>query len=145
MGVRESRLWSWLSQARRVYKEDLHIDRVENSIIQGMPDVEGCLLGMQFWIELKCETRPKNPNTLIKPKFQLAQIPWIEKRIAAGGRAHVLLQVGQGHAARRYLIHGSKAVLLENGWMEQELRHLALSDPKASPEKIILKAANIAI
>jgi hypothetical protein len=115
--------------------------RVENSVMEGMGDVEGCLKGDQFWIELKCEPRPADPSTRIKPRFERAQLPWLNRRTGAGGRAFVLLQVGQGHAACRYLLPPDECVdLAEVGMTEHWLKAHSLIDPK-SPALAIVKFA----
>jgi len=98
----EANLWKWLSKAKKHYKEDLHLNRLENLIGSGTPDVEGCLYGCQFWIELKCI--PKRTNSPLKIRFQPAQIPWMQRRQRAGGRVFVLLQVGARQASR-YLLN----------------------------------------
>lgn len=140
--VGESRLWQWLSRpARGHFREALHIDRVENSVMSGMPDVEGCLLGRQFWIELKCEPRPRADGAKIKPRFRPAQPQWILRRARAGGAVFVLLQVGAGNAARRYLIHGAQVVLLQNGMTEAKLSQLSVVPSNSGPEEIIRGAA----
>lgn len=143
MATRESGLWRWLDGARYHYRQRLHMNRVENSVSSGMPDVEGILLKFsQFWIELKCCARPIRIDTLVRPKFRPAQLPWLRRRVAAGGRAFVLLQVGQGHDASRYLIWGDKAILLDGkGMTEEELTALSICDPKTPPHDIVKLAA----
>jgi len=144
--TRESRLWQWLGKTARVhFREALHMNRVENSVSRGMPDVEGCLKvdgeGRQFWIELKCEARPSDPKTKIKPRFEPQQVPWLHKRWRAGGRCFILLQVGSGHSAGRYLIQGNLTGSLARGWTEDKLKSLASCDPKGAAEDIVLAAA----
>ena len=139
--VSESRLWNWLtSGTKQKFRKTLHMNRVENLIMEGMPDVEGCLRGTQFWIELKCDKRPADPSTLIKPKFRPAQVPWLERRVGAGGRAYVLLQVGGGAKASRYLVPGSRAYLVESGLTEAELKRKSVADPQSAPTEIIMAA-----
>lgn len=141
--VRESRLWAWLSKARPLLRLNLHMNRVENSIMEGMPDVEGCLLGRQFWIELKCEARPSNPRKKVRPKFRPAQLPWLKRRMAAGGRAFILLQVGSGASANRYLLPADIGDSLLKGIREEKLKDLAVLDPRAPAIEILHAAAEI--
>lgn len=118
------------------------MDRVENSIMGGMPDVDGCINGLQFWIELKCAARPANPSTPIKPKFQPGQIPWIKRRINAGGTAHVLIQIGSGRDARRYLIPGHIAIYkLDDGMTEADMQAFSRCHGEDSAGDIIRTAA----
>ncbi len=119
---RESSLWRWLAKARISLGLDLHMTRVENSVGSGMPDVEGCYKGVHFWIELKSVKRPIRKTTLICPKFQPAQIPWLKRRALTGGNVFVLLQVGGGSNRAIYLISGSANIAAAaKGMTEQEL------------------------
>lgn len=140
---RETSLWQWLKKAIPLYKYKLHMNRVENSVMTGMPDVEGCLLGKQFWIELKVVGAPARMHTLIKPTFQPSQLPWLRRRALAGGRAFVLLQVGSGRRARRYLLRADEAQQLEGGLTETAIAELSLVDPKVTTEKLVRMAAAI--
>jgi len=134
-------LWGWLNKTKRIFKKDLHLNRIENSVMMGMADVEGCLKGIQFWIELKCEARPSNPRTKIKLRFEPAQLPWLNRRIEAGGRAFVLIQVGQGASAGRYLIPADFQGALKRGMTEDALKNYAAVDPKATATDIIIAAS----
>lgn len=141
--VRESRLWAWLrSNTKAYFKHNLHMHRVENSATAGMPDVEGCLNGNQFWIELKCCARPATATSKIKSRFQSAQLPWLKDRIRAGGRAFVLIQVGSGTEARRYLIPGNSAGILADGCQESKLHRICAADPSGSAVDIICAASS---
>lgn len=138
---RENRLWAWLNKVKSQFKEKLHMCRVENSVMEGMADVEGCLRGDQFWIELKCEARPSDPKTKIKPKFRPAQGPWLKRRVRAGGNAFVLLQVGQGQSALRYMLPGDLVSSMQRGMTEQRLTELSVIDPKATAAEVVRTAA----
>lgn len=105
----ETSLWAWLAAARKSLV-NLDLRRVENAIEGGTPDVEGCLDGSQFWIELKCSRA--NLMGVVRFKFRPAQVPWLKKRQDCGGRAFVLAQVDDGHRARRYLVNGIHAHLM---------------------------------
>lgn len=138
---RETRLWRWLAEARKTHREKLHMTRIENSVSSGMPDVEGCYSSTQFWIELKCEARPKREGTKIKPRFRPGQVPWIERRVKAGGQAFVLLQVGQGAASSRYLVPGNEVAALARGMTEAELDAVSAIPPKAKAVWVVVAAA----
>ncbi|MEE8608976.1 MAG: hypothetical protein V3S55_15335 [Nitrospiraceae bacterium] len=141
----ESNLWSWLNKVKPLFRELLHMTRIENSAGLGTPDTEGCLSGRQFWIELKCCKRPRNPDTKLEIKFRIAQPPWHRRRLAAGGRMYTLVQVGSGsgHGANRYLVHSEHVELLKAGVNEEVLRELSLCDPQAKAKHIIFLAADI--
>lgn len=60
---------------------DAHWQRLESwKIAGGIPDVNGCLNGIDVWVELKV-----SPNETTE-----LQDRWIEKRIKAGGRVFIL-------------------------------------------------------
>lgn len=115
--MKESSLWEWLRDNTKSM-ERLHMTRIENSASSGIPDVDGCWRSHQFWWELKVCDRPARPTTLIKPRFEPGQVPWLEARCAAGGAAFVLLQVGSRHKAQRYLIPGIHARTMALGLPE---------------------------
>lgn len=106
----ESNLASWLRQQVKplLAAKRLHLCRVENLVLPGYPDIEGCLDGKAFHIELKGTLRPKNPGTPIRVKWQPGQKPWLKKRWSVGGSCFVLIRVGKGHYIRRYLIRGDQ-------------------------------------
>lgn len=146
--VPESTLWTWMTKARPVYRHRLHVDRIENLVSSGHSDVSGVLDDGAFFIELKTAARPAGKNTRIKPKFRPKQVPWLEARWKAGGASSVLLQVGCGTRARRYLIKAdpftsSVRTLAERGLDEFTLELYSVTSPTADPAKIFAVAASI--
>jgi len=124
--IKESNLWNWLSKAKDVLKDHLDIQRVENSTGSGTPDVEGHLKGKDsFWIELKTAARPTRNTTPINHGLKPAQIGWIYRRNMAGGNVFVLLQVGSGATAKRYLIEGSQILEFQKPLTEGMIHGLA--------------------
>ncbi len=128
-------------------REDLHIQRVENLVGSGAPDVEGKLReGSQFWIELKSAARPKRDGP-IRFKVRDSQVEWMRRRVAVGGQAWLLLQVGSGRAAERYLVWGGHAAKVQEGWTETtliqacEIRHERFK--KNDPADVIRRAAGL--
>lgn len=141
--VREARLWRWLKLAKKVFRNRLHMSRVENAVGTGMADVEGCLEGSQFWLELKCEARPKDPKTKIVPRFEPEQEPWHRRRRLSGGRAFVLFQIGAGSSARRYLLPGDLIPKMKEGLTERQLEALSKAKPNASATELLVAAATV--
>jgi hypothetical protein len=148
--TRENRLWAWLSKAKPSYREALHMTRVENSVGQGTPDVEGQLHGAlakvgpnggSFWIELKVAERPKRADANVRVKFQPYQVPWLTRRDRAGGNAHLLIQVGSGRGASRYLVPAARAREVEAGVAEDALTRWSLCDGDATAETVVRAAA----
>jgi hypothetical protein len=116
-----------------------HFCRLENSAGEGNPDVEGVINGDQCWIELKSNLRPKRPGTVIRSKTRESQSIWHNERTAAGSRIHwVLIQVGEAHAAKLYLIPGfwyDKIIATE-----ADLAAMASCDAHASVAEVLLRA-----
>ncbi len=82
MSITESKLWNWINQIHKTEKS-WHLFRIESSTINGIPDVNACIDGKDFWIELKCN-RGKNLGV---SKFQSV---WHLKRKQSGGKCFIL-------------------------------------------------------
>jgi hypothetical protein len=116
-----------------------HFCRLENSAGEGNPDVEGVINGDQCWIELKSNMRPVRASTVIRSKTRESQSIWHRERTEAGSRIHwVLIQVGEAHAARLYLIPGSRYddILVR----EDALAEMSAIRPTASVAEVLLRA-----
>lgn len=140
--TREKYLWQWLSKARLYYRKALHMNRVENSVGAGMPDVEGYLSGSkngQFWIELKSGARPKDRTQPVRLKVRDRQVAWHKRRRDAGQETWFLVQVGSGTKASRYLIPGKYAKALQKGLAELAMDNLGFKVDR--PQDAIYTAA----
>ena len=79
--TKETNLWALL----RDNLLDFHLQRIETGITgSGVPDVNGCKKGKEFWVELK-EIHSGNSLTL-RPM----QVSWLAKRAMYGGQVFVL-------------------------------------------------------
>lgn len=142
--ARESSLWGRIKDTaipELLYKRH-HVDlqRLENSVGTGHPDIEGCIDGAQVWIELKSEGRPARDTTPIHPKVRESQSIWHRKRILAGCHCNwVLLQVGEGRRAALYLIPGCQYDKIAAP--ECELACMSVVSPDAPLADILLRAA----
>ncbi|HET8687919.1 MAG TPA: hypothetical protein VFM18_14855 [Methanosarcina sp.] len=70
------------------------IDRIENVILTGMPDVNYCIEGAEGWIELKSPTEPKRQSTKLfgsNHKLSQEQKNWFLRQRNSGGRGFVLI------------------------------------------------------
>lgn len=107
----EKTQWQWLSKVRVQIEdpEHLHIERIENAVGAGHPDVECCYLGVQSWIEQKVAKRPARATTKLRFGSPLrdSQYEWALKRIAASGRVFYLIQVGGGPERQMYLVRAT--------------------------------------
>lgn len=140
--ARESALWKRLRDAGVALRQTGHLvdlQRLENAAGVGHPDVEGCIDGGQVWIELKSELRPVRVTTAIHPKKRESQNIWHRVRSEAGCRINwILLQVGEAHGARLYLIPGHCYDKIEA--TEAEIERLSVVPPNASPSDCLLRA-----
>lgn len=160
--ARESQLWKNLSKARVEIGPTLHMHRIENMLGSGIPDVEFYLgpntltpflnkpVTGQGWFELKSSVRPARLTTPIrfKLKGREAQIEWMRARWAVGGNAFWLLQVGEGHERRLFLIRGDMGDRLAGGVCESELALLsmdcgAMFDKRVSAAEIIRRSLTL--
>lgn len=81
--MKESELWIHLNQLQKT-KNNWHLMRIESNTINGIPDVNGCINGVDFWLELKSK-EIKNCG------LSKHQINWHTDRLAAGGKVFILL------------------------------------------------------
>ena len=79
--AKEKNLWLLI----RENLKQIHLQRIETGMTgAGVPDVNGCAKGKEFWVELK-EIHSGNALTL-RPM----QVAWLGKRAAHGGQVFVL-------------------------------------------------------
>jgi len=101
----------------------IHWQRIENSVGEGVPDINFCLDGVEFWVE--CKWTPSVKGARFSHPLTAGQCAWLLKRVHAGRSAWVL--------ARRVdtfkLWHGSWArEILEKGW-DAEGETIVLEQP----------------
>jgi hypothetical protein len=141
--ARESALWTRMKNGvkdLRFLGYPIDLQRLENEVAAGHPDVEGCIDGAQVWIELKSELRPVRATTPIHPKVRDSQRDWHRDRCKAGCRCNwVLLQVGEGSAASLYLIPGRHYEDIVA--TEATLQALSCVGPNDAMGRVLLTAA----
>lgn len=84
------------------------LDRVENLVVDGMPDVNFCADGVESWIEMKSPTEPKRSSTPLfgsNHKVSQAQKNWMLRQFKAGGNGWFLIATDK----RWMLVRGSLA------------------------------------
>ena len=82
--MREQDLWIQLHYG---WRNKVHMTRVENTASFGMPDVNCCYQGVEFWIEHKIE---KSDTVLFRP----SQVAWLAARMKVQGLNRVFIVVG---------------------------------------------------
>lgn len=104
----EKRLWEILKEGATLSK--MHVQRVENVVKKGVPDVEGCINGKSFWLELKAGAVPGTDSSMVNCEpLKKDQLRFIRDRMAAGGTVWLLYRVGERLTARMFLIRGEDA------------------------------------
>ena len=140
---KETVLWSWLKKGLTHVKVPKHLQRIEDTTKSGTPDVEGCIAGQSFWIELKIAYElEKSPE--IRIKTTVHQVYFALSRCAAGGKSWYLIRVGQYPDYYHYLIPGSLAEELFDkrislNWLDN---HSAIG-PKSSAQQVIITASQM--
>lgn len=135
--------WQWLSKARLQMDLPIHIERIENAVGAGHPDVECCYMGVQNWIEQKVAKRPARSTTKLRFGSPLrdSQYEWALKRIAAGGRVWYLIQVGGGPDRQMYLVRATVETVnalyehVTEDWLREHDR-LAKATPRGVVETV---------
>lgn len=95
MSGREATFWDELRpKLMKVPGTDL--TRIENGIVPGTPDVNGCIHRVDFWCELKCMPRGydhKKTGIFEIDHYTINQRNWIRRRGKAGGRVSLALKI----------------------------------------------------
>lgn len=107
MRLKEQKLWDTM---RRNAPKHLVMERMENAVGSGMPDVFVFWpLGKQVWVELKAPKRPKRQSTPLmgeKEGLRQSQKNWIKRHANMGFDAWILIRDDSGEL---FLIHGEHA------------------------------------
>lgn len=141
--ARESQLWASLKVAHFRLRDALHMNRVENWVTPGTPDVEGFYRGFGFFqLELKSSMRPvKGGPVRFSFHKREKQIAYLKRRWEIGGPCWFLLQVGHGHSRQIYLVPGDQGDALKAGLTEDQISQLdVLKNGKFDPVETIKRA-----
>lgn len=76
----ETDLWRTIRDGTANF--DVHWTRVEAWSLPGVPDLNGCMQGMDFWVELKVLTTKSDKKF---PKWRPHQVAWQTSRTSVGG------------------------------------------------------------
>ena len=84
------------------------LDRIENLVGTGYPDVNGCINGNEFWIENKAPSEPKRKTTPLfgsNHRLSVEQRNWFLRQRRAGGKGYIYIET----ESKRLLISGRHA------------------------------------
>ena len=115
--AKEKNLWLLL----RSNLPQIHLQRIETGMTgAGVPDVNGCAKGKEFWVELK-EIHSGNKITL-RPM----QISWIAKRAMHGGQVFVLAR--KNNEIKLFHVDGLEGIkeLVKGGFKSKALLTLTI-------------------
>tara|TARA_R110000803_G_scaffold46646_1_gene97802 strand:+ start:13413 stop:13802 length:390 start_codon:yes stop_codon:yes gene_type:complete len=115
--AKEKNLWLLM----RKNLPDMHLQRIETGMTgAGVPDVNGCAKGKEFWVELK-EIHSGNKLTL-RPM----QISWLAKRASHGGQVFVMAR--KDNEIKLYHIDSLIGIqeLVETGYKSKALLTLTI-------------------
>lgn len=118
----EQRLWD---RFRNAAKGELRLERVENVVAVGMPDVLSLGAGAVTWVELKSvPSHPVRPSTPVLGNRGLSveQRNWHLDWMRWGGKSYVLVGVGTS----LYLISGDAADIV-NTFNREDLEENSLA------------------
>lgn len=116
----EGKFWSTLRH-KLPHATD-RLDRIENDVTFGIPDVNGCLNGEDVWIELKAPKEPARATTALMTRsgnhpLLETQINWFCRQRQAGGVAFILIRTDQ----RIMLVEGTMYAKMFNNWTVSEM------------------------
>lgn len=99
------------------------LQRIENGVVDGMPDTFYTIDNVQGWIELKAPLEPKRPTTALfsgNHKLSVSQRNWLLMHHQAGGISWVAVET----ESTWLLIEGRHADSVNSGTLDQ-LKELA--------------------
>ena len=121
MMKQEQNLWASMS---RNQPADFWLQRVENVMVTGMPDIYSVRNGRAAWIELKAVSSPvKDTTTLLGRKgLNVDQINWHIRAAAHGVRSFILIRT-----------IGKRELRLLSGASAKLVNHMSYGEFKSMP------------
>jgi hypothetical protein len=104
--TRESNVYARLKD--RICRPEDRFERMENGLVDGMPDVTFCMAGAEGWIEIKAPREPARPTTALfgagNHQVSVEQCNWMLKQTQAGGWCWLFIATEE----RLVLVNGSQ-------------------------------------
>lgn len=91
--MKERDVWKVISAQERG-RTGVRWMRCENLCANGVPDINGCVDGLEFWLEIKCPRLHKCRSTPLfgsSHRISAAQFAWHKRQAQAGGHSAVLV------------------------------------------------------
>lgn len=94
MSGSEVAFWGRIVSA--LWRPNRVLNRVENGVVDGMPDAYLCMEGSANWVELKAPTEPRRASTPLfgnsNHKLSITQANWLLGHRQAGGRGWIAVE-----------------------------------------------------
>lgn len=120
--TKEQRVWD---SFKRGVPSGIWVQRIENVVGEGMPDVYVVSNGLSSWVELKASRRPVRASTplLGSRGLNVQQINWHMKAASVGVRSFILIR---DEARDLYLVSGMHAEEI-NSFSASQMREHSLA------------------
>lgn len=118
----EREVWHFI-KAAEVNKPRTRWMRCENAVASGVPDINACIDGREFWIELKCPKKHARESTPVfggSHKISAMQLSWFRRQAAAGGHGFVIVSNEQN------------TLLLDGAYLSSAVNQMTLDAIKAT-------------
>lgn len=120
------------------------LDRIENVVVTGMPDINMCIGGVEVWIEQKSPKEPVRRTTPLfgsNHKVSQEQANWMLRQRKAGGRCYFLISTDK----RWILVGGFLADQLNTMTVDELLEQAIWSTTKPVRDKESWKHLRLAL
>lgn len=115
------------------------LDRIENVVVTGMPDINMCIGGVEVWIEQKSPKEPVRRTTPLfgsNHKVSQEQANWMLRQRKAGGRCYFLISTDK----RWILVGGFLADQINSMTVDELMEQAAWATTKPVRDKEAWKA-----
>lgn len=111
----ESTLWSWMRSGLKQQPRPHDVHRIETGTESGYPDVEGCIGGDSFLVELKVgRSVRKGDGSFSLDHYHAKQAYTLWRRWEVGGRSWLLVRVPYASGDLHYLVPGRGALIVHD-------------------------------
>lgn len=98
MRKKEQKVWDTMTRQSKGRRARPWLQRIENVVAEGMPDVVCVCNGLTTWVELKAPPAKTRPTSLLLggDGLRQAQINWHAKAVSKGAAVYTLARDGHG-------------------------------------------------
>lgn len=109
-------------------------ERVENMLVPGMPDINACFNGCEFWIESKAPKEPKRETTKLfggnNHDLLLEQRNWMLGQLKAGGKVFIYIETTNW----RIMLHGRCADVVNHMTLAECIKESLWTSARPTPK-----------